>query len=264
MYLKRTNIIEYLKPIDFSTFLKTLLNENNIEFEQEHVGLFYLPSKNSTIVYKNINSSVNNKSWNEINVWEDLWNSKQNIVIAKIKAVLGLLPNLPARVCEVRRIEKQAACDFLENEHLQGYVQSKIKYGLFLPKKYQRLIDIVVPNEGLCVAVMTLSGQRRFRDGSISFEMIRFGGLKEYRIIGGFSKILKAFIAEKSPDHIMTYIDRDWSEGGNLEKFRFIKTEILPKIFFKINPDKLRIKTSNTESYDVYNAGSIKLEWKKE
>jgi hypothetical protein len=241
-----------------------LLYDLQIAFETKTIDRFYIPSKNSTIVFKKMDSVFEIKENNQIWVWEDLWNAKKEIVKFKILSFFGQIKSLPARVCVVSRINKKMAEEFLNENHLQGYVSSKIKYGLFLKTNYQRLIETNVPAEGLLVSVMTFSGKRMFRDNSKSYEMTRFGGLKKMRIVGGFSKLINAFLKDTNADHIMTYIDKDWSNGDNLEKLGFEKTDILKPLFFELNENKERVKANAGEKYFVYNAGSVKMEWKKQ
>ena len=66
------------------------------------------------------------------------------------------------------------------------------------------------------MAVATFSGGRTLKFGDRknqrSYELIRFATLKEFVVIGGFDKLLKAFCKEHQPDDIMTYADRDWSD----------------------------------------------------
>ncbi len=263
LFSKRKNAIEYFKETDFSTFMLKVLNFAKLEFKQNENGHFYIPSKNSTIIYKRMDSAFIKKVEDEIWVWEDLWISKNEIVANKIFAHLGILKSIPARVCKATRVDKIRAESFLNEHHLQGYVYAKIKYGLFLSPQYQRLIDVVIPEDGLLIAVMTFSGKRKFRDGSSSYEMIRFGGLKNFRIMGGFSKILHSFINDNKPDHLMTYIDRDWSEGENLKKFGFAQTNVLDSLFFDLNENMNRTKTLQENKFRAYSAGSIKMEWTK-
>jgi hypothetical protein len=244
-------------------FLVQLLNDNQIAYELKQSDHYFIPSKNSTIVFKRPKTSILNKEINQVLVWEDLWIYKNEIIVAKICSYFGLLKSIPARLCKVRRLDRSDAELFLNLHHLQGYVSSKLKYGLFLSENYQRLTDVFIPKVGLCVAVMTFSGKRTFRDGSKSYEMTRVGSLKNIRVVGGFSKMMKTFLQETNADHVMTYIDRDWSEGDNLEKLGFEKTGFLEPIFYSLNEDLKRVKVDNQEQYDVYNAGSVKMEWKK-
>lgn len=76
----------------------------------------------------------------KIVIWEDQWQFRQEIVKSRVLSKLGLLERIPGRLCNVQRISRPVADQFLEMNHLQGATASKIKYGLFLPQKYFRVL----------------------------------------------------------------------------------------------------------------------------
>ena len=133
-----------------------------------------------------------------------------------------------ARNCEVRKIDRNTADVFLDAHHLYGSASCRDCYGLFrrratgaaelrslaggdfvasealMPEKGR---DLAVIPEGL-VAVATFSNARRWeKQGRIvsSYEWVRYASLSDTRVIGGMGKLLKAFIADRHPDDIMTY-----------------------------------------------------------
>lgn len=61
--------------------------------------------------------------------------------------------------------------------------------------------------KGTLVAVGSFSNGRRFRDGHLSYEWIRYSSLKDMRVMGGMGKILKCFIEHVHPEDVMTYVD---------------------------------------------------------
>src|SRR5690606_13769647 len=101
-----------------------------------------------------------------------------------------------------------------------------------------------------------------------SFECLRFCSKQRLVIIGGFSKLLKAFVLDFKPNDIMTYVDADWSNGSKFEKLGFIKILVTePQIFFVNREDSKRTALQETENqdnlnssfYKVANSGSIKM-----
>lgn len=193
-------------------------------------------------------------------VWEDWLLYKKEILFSKIKVSTGFAYTIPGRICTVKRISVLESSEFLKNNHLQGSTNAKTKYGIFIPKKYFRLLPMVAEDiEELLVGVMTFSSGRKFRDGSTSYELLRYCTLLNFRIHGGFSKLLKKFITEKNPDHIMTYTDLDWYHGGSYQKMGFVETGRHPQIFFSVDVTGARIANGG---YDVFSLGSIKFEWK--
>ncbi len=192
-------------------------------------------------------------------VWEDWLVYKKEILFSKLRVLTGMAYTIPGRICTVRRISVLESSEFLKKNHLQGSTNAKTKYGIFIPKKYFRLLPVVPEDvEEVLVGVMTFSSGRKFRDGSTSYELLRYCTLLNFRIHGGFSKLLKKFISEKKPDHIMTYTDLDWYHGGSYEKMGFVQTARHPQIFFGVDATGARIANAG---YDVFSLGSIKFEW---
>ena len=193
-------------------------------------------------------------------IWEDQWQHRQNIVRSRVLSKLGLLERIPGRLCTLQRISRPLADKFLEKHHLQGTTASKIKYGLFLPEKYYRVLK-EVPSDaypgqpaskegqgrtgsssgaGLLMAVMTFSGPRQFHDGTRSYEMIRFAVRCNFHVQGGFSRLLQHFIREKDPDSIMTYVDLDWYTGATYEALGFEPAGVLRPIGYTVDEDGRR------------------------
>ncbi len=172
-------------------------------------------------------------------LWEDQWNRSRNIVISRIKALLGISARIPGRLTYVARIDKSKTNQFLSENHLQGNVSSKYRYGLFLPVRYFRILkqEFAIPNraEDLLVAVATFSNARIFQKQDKpfrSFEMIRFANLLETTVIGGMNKLMAAFSNDFTPDDIMTYADLEWSDGAAYRRLGFEAVSDKPAIPF--------------------------------
>jgi hypothetical protein len=216
----------------------------------------------------------NAKNQRIIHLWEDVYTLKQDLVDARILAMTGTFTRLHARHCIIKRIDKPTADNFLKINHLQDTVTAKFKYGLFLKPQYvERFMGDVVcgdtnngtePNEPKLIAVATFSGGRTMkvgeRAGKRSYELIRFASLQRFVVMGGMDKLLKKFTEEHDPDDIMSYADRDWSDGRSYNKLGFAKIEnSLPQIFY-INPRTLERKSINEANFfKAFNAGSLKF-----
>ena len=72
-----------------------------------------------------------------------------------------------------------------------------------------------------------------------SFELMRYCSKLNQTVVGGFSKLLQYFIAEHSPDDMMTYVDADWSNGRHLSAFGFNYDSYKDPIEFWINKETL-------------------------
>jgi hypothetical protein len=161
--------------------------------------------------------------------------------------VFGKTKLIHGRKTSVKRIDKAVTEIFLNQNHLQAYVSSKIKYGLFLEQEL--------------VAVATFSAGRKMNDKPQdfrSYELIRFANKNGCRVYGGLSKLLNAFILNHKPGNIMTYADLCWSTGESYLKLGFEQVGILlpQTIYFqKTNPDNF---TANN-TFGIWNAGSLKF-----
>ncbi len=210
-----------------------------------------------------------------IQIWEDLWQVKKPVIRSRLRSVYGKTKRIFARKTLIHAIDLIESNKFLEKNHLQGGAKAGFKYGLF--------------SGGELVAVATFSkGRQVKRDGIAfrSYELIRYCSKLNTTVVGGVDKLLKHFIKEKHPDDIMTYADRDWSNGSVYEKLGFMKKETVPPQTFwvdpvagiRVFPNKIndlliekgwsseRDKTSDPEMIlrshgfkAVYNSGSIKL-----
>lgn len=134
-----------------------------------------------------------------LQIFETEWLTKKDIVLQRIMSHLGGAFTLYARNCSVERATN--VTQFLEENHLQGA-------GNISP------INFALKYKGEIVAVMTF-GTPRFNN-NYQYELIRFCTLTGVRIIGGASKLLKAFRKQFS-GQIISYADRRYS-NGNLYK----------------------------------------------
>jgi len=76
--------------------------------------------------------------------------------------------------------------------------------------------------------------------------MIRHCTLKGYTVLGGLSKLIKAFERDTRVQDIVTFSCMDWSDGSNYEKLGFSITERIPPYCFWINSND----TSPVRTYE--------------
>lgn len=116
-----------------------------------------------------------------------------------------------ARNCEVRRIGSEEARSFLGANHRLGFTKCRHFYGLFLSRRDRCGLPV-----GTLVAVSGFSAPRVWQktDGTVrSCEWVRYASLERIGVVGGMSKMLKAFVEDVGPDDVMTYADASWSDG---------------------------------------------------
>jgi len=162
-----------------------------------------------------------------VHVFEDEWLNKQDIVKSRIKNILGIYDKVVyARKCEVREIKnKKEYIDFLNDNHIQGYVASKHPIGLYYDNEL--------------VSCMTFGGLRKSM-GSVStegvYEMLRFCNKMGYHIPGAASRLFKYFVKHYNPVKVISYCDRRWSKGNLYEKLGFRMSHVSQPNYWYIDP----------------------------
>lgn len=136
-------------------------------------------------------------------IFEHEWLYKRDIIESMIKNKLGLSERLFARKTTVSEIDAHKAKKFHNENHINGYVNSSLNYGLYY-------------NDEL-VSVLSLS-MSRF-DKTSDYEITRLSTKKGINVVGGFSKLLKY----ANCTSLMTYADLRFGDGGVYEKNGFKK-----------------------------------------
>jgi hypothetical protein len=135
-----------------------------------------------------------------IHIFEDEWTHSSDVVKSRLRNILGLTPDrIYARKCEIREVLTKEAKEFSNNNHLQGYSNSKFKLGLY--------------HENKLVSLMLFGKARAAMGGGDEMELIRFCNLTNTNVVGGASKLLKYFAKVYQPKEIISYADRRWSQG---------------------------------------------------
>ena len=146
-----------------------------------------------------------------IHIFEDEWRDKRDVVKSILRNALNKTRfTLFARKCTLKEVNTKDARQFLEENHLQGGVNSKYRYGLYY--------------DGELVSLMTFGSHRKAlgRDTEEGeYELLRFCNKLNMRIIGGASRLFKHFIKIVNPKSVISYADRRWSVGGLYEKLGF-------------------------------------------
>ena len=131
----------------------------------------------------------------DIEIWKSIINNK-----------LGLNKKIYARKCFLQEIDHTTAKVFCEQNHLQGYVNSSIRLGLYF--------------ENELVQVMTFGRPRFNKD--YDYELLRLCSLKGVNVVGGASKLFKFFTKHYSGT-VISYANLRYSNGSVYEKLGFNK-----------------------------------------
>jgi len=211
-----------------------------------------------------------------IQIYEDDWLYKRNIIESMILNKLGISFNrIYGRLTKIKEISNNKLVhDFLDNNHIQGNVNSSIKIGLFY-------------NEEL-VSLMTFGKLRKplnSKSKNNEYEMLRFCNKLNTNVIGGASKLFKYFIRNYEYNKIISYADRSYSNGNLYKQLGFeLKHITTPNYYYVINGIKYNRYNfrkdilvsqgydkeltehkimNNRGYYRIYNSGNFKFEYNK-
>lgn len=219
-----------------------------------------------------------------IHVWEDVERQKPAVVASRLVALQGQSIRVPGRLTKARRIDKATAMAFLDKHHLQVPLPGKVRYGLFLPEQYYRVLppanssDTYLsdrPAGELLLAVATFAQPRSQQRNGLphrSAELLRVASQLGTTVVGGLDKLIKTYLTNHPADDLMTYADRDWSDGASYRTLGFERVgETLPQQFWlrpdegiRYVPDRLPLPLDQTNAIEfgyipVYNTGSYKF-----
>ena len=148
-----------------------------------------------------------------LQIWDVEWITARPIVESIIRAALGRSTVCMARRCEVRDLDQSTYRAFLDLHHLQGWVGSPIRRGLW----YQ----------GELLSVMGV-GKPRFGQRT-SHELLRFATAQNRTITGGFNKLLLAIRRAHPEIHsLITYADLRYFTGQIYQNNGFVFSHHTP------------------------------------
>ena len=134
-----------------------------------------------------------------VHIFENEWHFKQQIVKSRISNMLGVYDKtVYARKCAVKCVDSLMAKEFLDENHIQGHVNSRVNIGLYFENKL--------------ISLMTFSKPRFSK--KYEWEMLRFCCRLGYHVPGAAGKLLKHFENAYKPKSLVSYADRRWSQGG--------------------------------------------------
>ena len=192
------DIVTYIKSI----YDKEILENNKNIITNKELDI-YIPDKNVAIEYNgsywhsdlfvdknyHLNKTLEcrDKGIRLIHIFEYEWENKREICHSIIASALGIYKQkIYARNCHVENISSVTYRNFLEENHIQGSINSSLRLGLF--------------HEGELVSVIGF-GKSRFKNGE--YELHRFCTKLHTQVLGGFSKLIK----HSGVKEFISYID---------------------------------------------------------
>ena len=227
--VSESDVVKYIQTFGLILELnnRTILNGKELDI--------YIPSKNIAIEYNglywhselyksndyhlNKTEECETKGIQLIHIFEDEWLHKQDIVKSRLKNILGLTENkIYARKTEINLVSSKDSKIFLDNNHIQGNVNSSIKLGLYYNNEL--------------VSLMTFNDEK-----NSNYNLTRFCNKLDTTVIGGADKLFKYFIKIYNPKEIISFSDKRWSTGNLYKKLNFKMIQIVPPSYWYIIGD---------------------------
>ena len=248
----------------------------------------YIPSKNIAIEYNglvwhsekfnkdrnyHINKLVecNKKGVNLIHIFEDEWLEHKDVVLSKIKHIIGYddSEKIFARNCTIKEVNKDVSEKFLNENHIQGFSKSTVYLGAYLGENIVSIMSFI-------------------NEGNGKWNLNRFATSINYRCVGIASKLFKHFVRKYNPIEIKSFADRRWtiSIDNNLyTKLGFTLFNVLKPDYRYVNGQKREHKfgyrkeklhrkygvpiewteyemTKHLKFYRIWDCGLLKYVWK--
>lgn len=198
--------------------------------------------------------------------WE--WKNKQDICKSIILSAIGIHNTVVyARNCEIKEVSTSEAYVFLEENHIQGYINSHYRLGLYYNNELIQFICI---------------GKSRYKQDE--YELLRMCTKINTQVVGGFSKLIK----HQPYNNIISYIDRSKFTGKGYYNIGFIYISDTPISYSyykqnhklnRVSAQKHKLAQLLGDKFDetqteyinmvsngwncVYDCGNIKVQYKR-
>lgn len=229
-----------IKNTYIEQFVQHILDEHNIKYTTNDRNIIapaevdiYLPDYKIAIEcngiywhsseYKDRNYHYN--KWLEckkhgiqlLTIWEDWVANKPQIVESVLLSKLGIYQNkIGARQCDIVEVDSKIARQFLDNNHIQGFVNASIYIGLVYGNALVGLMTFGKKRGG--------SGRKGIVEGE--WELSRFCTARSMQIVGGAQRLLTYFIRQYQPKRIISFSCNDISNGNLYIKLGFAEERI--------------------------------------
>ena len=224
-----TNSKLIISPYEIDIYLPKL----KLAFEFN--GIYWHNELNRPNNYHKLkNDLCEKKGINLLHIYEDDWKNKEDLIKSLI--INNLKKNnktILSENCEIKEINDNILIkNFLKENHIKGYIGSKIKIGLFYKNEL--------------ISVMIFGNIRKHKNINNNYELLRFCNKKYINVIDSEKKLFNYFVKKYIPTEIITYIDRGYF---NIDLYKNINF----KIDTKISPDFYYIKNEIREHRNKFN-----------
>lgn len=194
------NTRSIITPYEIDIYLPDY--ELGIEFN----GIFWHSELNKDKNYHSIKRlKCNNKNIELLQIWEDDWKYKNDIIKSILLNRLGKSISIGARKCEIKEVSSKLSKEFLNDNHIQGWCVSKYRFGLFYKDELVNLITFS-------------KGRTNLNSNKDEYELVRYCNKLNTNIVGGLSKLYKHFLKIENPRVLISYCDQDLFKGHSYIK----------------------------------------------
>ena len=145
-----------------------------------------------------------------LHFWDYEIDKNPELVLSMIRQKMGISRRLYARKLVVdESVPADEARDFLNANHLQGYVHAKWSLGLRSKKN------------GKLACLMTFGASRFSKGTTASVELIRYASVRGLTVVGGASRLLTHFMRNHPGEEILSYADIRHSYGNLYKQLGF-------------------------------------------
>jgi len=217
----------------------------------EHFNILLLGGK-STFSSEGETDNCADEEKLTLRIWQDVYHTSPKVVNSRILSLLGMNNRIFGRSTLVKDISQEEMNSFLISNHLNKTTKIKHRYGLF-----EKNGLVAVAGFGRSCPIQM--GDQTYR----SHELIRYCSTVNHTVVGGLSKLIKHFGLEHQPEHLMTYVDREWSHGKSYLQLGFkVEAVTKPKIFWVSTKSNRRI-TAREYLEKLENKTLIEAVWKR-
>lgn len=275
-------IIQFVKFLGFNP-IKYIVGQHDTRFEID----CYIPELKIGIEYNGVyyhskngrNHKPNNYHYKKqleaikqgidlIQVWEDQWLHKQELIKSILKTRLRKNKNIIyARKCVIKEIDNATYNTFCNQYHIQGTRKASIKLGLYYMDKLVQVASFNKPQN---------LGKARIQNDKYDYEFVRGCSLPDTNVIGGVSRLFKHFIKLYNPNSILSYVDWNLFNGKSYKECGFVLEGYTgPDLFFITNNSLNRIPrnpfkhkehkelVNKNQLWECYGAGNLRMIWHK-
>ena len=216
---------DHISNTSIEQFVKNILDDHNIEYETNNRKILsgkeldiYIPSYNIAIECNGVywhslkSNTYHHDKWkgcNDIGIqlltlWEDQIIHKPDVVKNIILSKLGIYnKRIGASKCKVCEVSSKDSREFLNTNHLQGYVNGSGRIGLYYK------------DELVCIMVF---GKKRValgsKDSGNIYELYRFCNKCGVQVIHGAERLFKHFLKEHPGCIVESFSSNDISSGN--------------------------------------------------